>query len=348
MMMNPDTILPLTLPEPTDQQLHSHLIFKTSGSTGMPKGIALSKHAILHSASLVNSHFNVSENDHWLLALPHQHIGGFSILARAYLASCPVSLYAQKWSPSQFCEQLAQSKATLTSLIPTQIHDLVAQKKCPPSSLRAVLVGGGQLNTELHHQAFQLGWLLYPTYGMTETASQISTAQSPEPDQADLKILPSWETRTEHDQRLSIKGPALFSGLYDFETKQFTPRQNEWFTTNDIAELHQDTLIPKGRADQQIKILGHLVNLATLEKELHELTQSEIILIPTADKRKGHALTPHHEAVNPEKINQTLEHWNKNKPAHEQLSLPSIQHETFPRSPLGKIQRTSLAPLKSG
>ncbi|HEX7260708.1 MAG TPA: hypothetical protein VF258_02745, partial [Luteolibacter sp.] len=64
---------------PNLPELTGHALFKTSGSSGNPKWIALSKPALLVSAAAVNRHLAVNTNSCWGLALPLDHVGGFGV-----------------------------------------------------------------------------------------------------------------------------------------------------------------------------------------------------------------------------------------------------------------------------
>ena len=46
-------------------ELKSHVLFETSGSTGAPKWIALSKAALLTSAAAVNAHLGINASSCW-------------------------------------------------------------------------------------------------------------------------------------------------------------------------------------------------------------------------------------------------------------------------------------------
>ncbi|MEE1541594.1 MAG: AMP-binding protein, partial [Paludibacteraceae bacterium] len=59
------------------------VIGKTSGSTGAPKSIRLSKKAMLASAELTNSFFNLKAGDSILLCLSVNYIAGKMVLVRA-------------------------------------------------------------------------------------------------------------------------------------------------------------------------------------------------------------------------------------------------------------------------
>ncbi|MFM8458641.1 MAG: AMP-binding protein, partial [Chthoniobacterales bacterium] len=157
--------------------LPDHIWMASSGTSGRVKIVALSRAAIEASAAAVNRHLGVSPADRWINPLPIFHVGGLGIVARAALSQTPCHS-VEKWSPEEFVRRAADCGATLSSLVPAQVHDLVnAQLRCPPS-LRAIVVGGAALNESLLVRAAQLGWPLLSSYGMTETASQVTTANT--------------------------------------------------------------------------------------------------------------------------------------------------------------------------
>src|SRR5262249_37571967 len=115
--------------------LPRHVFVTTSGSTGAVKLVALSKAAILASAAAVNGHFGVSGKDVFAAVLPPFHVGGLGIYARAHLSGARVM--AMEWEPRAF----ASSDATIASLVPSQVHDLVESRLRPAPAMRAILVG---------------------------------------------------------------------------------------------------------------------------------------------------------------------------------------------------------------
>ncbi|MDE0119544.1 MAG: AMP-binding protein [Bdellovibrionales bacterium] len=156
--------------------LKSHVWLATSGRV-CQKWVALSKEALLTSAQAVNRHLHVTEKDRWGLCLPLFHVGGLAILARAHLSHSSCFLFSGKWSASSFLAFLNQNKITLSSLVPAQVYDIVKAQHACPSFLRAVVVGGESLNPILYHAARKLNWPLLPSYGLTECASQVATAE---------------------------------------------------------------------------------------------------------------------------------------------------------------------------
>ena len=129
-------------PVPDLPELRGHVLFETSGSSGTPKWVALSKPALLASAAAVNRHLDVNTRSRWGLALPLHHVGGFGVAARAYQAGAEMSIYPGKWNAADFRAWLDRENITHTSLVPTQVHDLVSANLVSPTPLRTIVVGG--------------------------------------------------------------------------------------------------------------------------------------------------------------------------------------------------------------
>jgi len=154
--------------------LKSHIYLYTSGGS---KICLLSKKALLHSARLANQNLQAGSKDKWLISLPFYHVGGISILARAFLSGSSYSIQDGGWNPMSFKNHIEREKITLSSLVPTQVYDLLQEGLKAPSSLRALLVGGDFLPPSFYQKSRNLGWPLLPCYGATETSSHIAAAE---------------------------------------------------------------------------------------------------------------------------------------------------------------------------
>jgi O-succinylbenzoic acid--CoA ligase len=335
-------------------ELRGHVLFETSGSTGVPKWIALSKTALLASAAAVNRHLGVTRTSCWGLALPLHHVGGFGVAARAHEAGCRFARFDWRWDAAAFAAWLTENEVTHTSLVPTQVHDLVQAGIRTRHSLRALVVGGGHLDVETGLAARALGWPVLASYGMTEAASQIATqdlSALQEPYQpAPLPLLPIWQTEVAEDGRLRIAGPALFSGklIRDGETWVFEPRLSEWHVTEDLAAVEDGFLTPLGRADSLVKVLGELVDPQEIERELAALSNGVLapggfVVVAVPDARAGNRLVPVFDAVtDAEVIRKALVAHAKEAPGFRRLG-PAMTLDPFPRSALGKPLRAAIA-----
>lgn len=339
----------LTAADPAIPELAGHVLFETSGSSGEPKWVALSKRALLVSAAAVNQHLGVTRGSCWGLVLPLNHVGGFGVAARAYEAGCGFQDFGRRWDAAEFRGWLQRNNVTHTSLVPTQVYDLVNEKLTAPAGLAAIVVGGGHLDPLTGQAARDLGWPVLASYGMTEAGSQIATQgldQLQAPYQsAPLPLLPIWEARISPDRLLAISGPALFSGYVS--GGKFIPRETHWHLTADRVILENRTITPLGRADTLVKILGELVDPEAIERELLAISEGKLApgsfaIVAIPDERAGNALVPVFESsVNPATIEAVLSNHQNQAPGIHRLT-PSIVVAQLPRSELGKLRRNEL------
>jgi O-succinylbenzoic acid--CoA ligase len=330
-------------------ELSGHLLFATSGSSGGRKWVALSRDALLASAAIVNQHLSAGANDRWLMALPEFHVGGMGILARCYNAGSELVKLGGKWSPELYHRTADSEDVSLSSLVPTQLYDLVQRGLRAPKSLRALMIGGGRLGDGVYEQAMKLGWPVMETYGMTETCSQVATASL---GGRDLMVLPGWQTKLSDRDCLSIKGDSLFTGYVTCSgnvCELVDPKQEGWFTSEDVVKHVDNKIWVKGRVDRCVKILGELVNLSEVEAKVEaKLESSEkfkqlagnIAVVALPDSRKGYQLILCSEESSD--LDQICKHYNVDSHPVERLEGICVVSE-IPRSPLGKVRHGLLA-----
>ena len=323
------------------------------------KLIALTHKAFISSAEAVNKHLQVSKQDIWINILPHFHVGGLGIFYRALISSTEVcNLWSPevKWNPQVFVQACKEAQATLTSLVPTQVYDLVRENLLAPPSLRAVVVGGAHLNQALYDKARDLGWPLLPSYGMTEACSQIATASleslKSRSSAPPLQILEHVQVKQiESSSQLMIKGPSLLNGFYlilNGKSQEWChPLDSEgWFLTQDCAQIERPFISLSLRVDDIVKIKGEMVNLSTLRHRLDQLCLKldlhiDCTICGVPDDRDGHKLTLIGEASS-ESLHQLFIAFNELVLPFEKLSR-YIDSVEIPRNSLGKILQNQLA-----
>lgn len=324
-----------------------HLLFATSGSSGVPKWVAISKTALLCSACAVNEHLGVESASVWGLVLPVHHVGGFGLIARARAAGCGFEVFPQSWTPGAFAEWADGHRITHTSLVPTQVHDLVVAGRRAPKGLLACVVGGGRLDTAVGQAARGLGWPVLASYGMTEAGSQIATqslvALDHPYDPTPIAVLPHWQTRTDCDGCLEIAGPALFSGMVVGGCYQ--PREGDWHATRDRVWITRGGLVPEGRADALVKIAGELIDPEQVESHIATSMREHgrgIAVVAIPDPRLGSRLVVVAERnVSAHVLASVVDAYNASVPRSQRLGEPAFL-DRLPRGPLGKIQRAVL------
>lgn len=276
--------------------LRDHFILFSSGTSGGDlKGYALSKKALFANAEAVNSHFGMSSDDVWGLSLPVYHVGGLSVMARAHLLKNKV-VDLRKWDPESWIEKAKD--VSITTIVPTQLYDLVKRGMKPSRQLRYIVVGGDFLSSKLKEEALKLGWPVIRTFGMSEVCSQLASAKDPESN--DLIVLPPHEVKIE-DERLLVKSKAMFTLEFTMGEKFRVSTARElcskdgFYYTKDRAEVSGNTIRPLGRLGDEIKVAGHLVNLNALRDSLASFLleknlYGEMELQVQDDERKGKKL----------------------------------------------------------
>lgn len=320
--------------------LAAHVWLATSGTTGSLKMTALSKRALLASAAAVNRHLESTATDVWALVLPTFHVGGLGIQARAHLSGARV-VQSPQWAARAFAEVCEREKVTLSSLVPAQVSDLVREGLTAPVSLRAIVVGGGALSPELYTAARAHGWPVLPSYGMTETCSQVATARGDSPD---LLLLDHVEARIQEEGRLALKSEALLTGYATFG-EDGMPRflhvlRQGWLVTEDLAELDGRVLRVLGRIGDFVKIGGESVDLARLDRILAEIS-AEAAVVAVPDERLGHVI---HLAVAGDGGDAVAAELGRRVAPFER---PRAVHRVpfIPRTALGKLMRARLAAM---
>lgn len=339
----------------------------SSGSTGDLKSslklVALSRSALLSSARAVNQHLQVSSSDIWAQVLPEYHVGGLGIEIRAGLSGARVvkALQNEKWDPVYFLKLVEKQDITLASLVPTQVFDLLQLKRTPPKSLRAILVGGAALSSDLYSEARSAGWPVLPSYGMTEACSTVAAAsleslrgspgKFPE-----FEILSHIEAELGSTSCLLVRGPSLLTGFARWTTEAgnrslvwMDPKTSDgWYETEDICELTPKGLKVLGRKTEFLKILGEGVSLPKLETVLALILKSYgcspqiATIVALAHPRDGWELQlVTEQALSAEQAHQIFESYNQKVMPFERLrSSRSVLQ--IPRTDLGKIKKSHL------
>ena len=244
----------------------------TSGSTGAPRGIVLSRAALLAAAASNAAHLGWRDDDRWLLALSTAHAGGLSLGLRCLLAHKPVVLLEGDFDPARVAALMSEARVTIASFVPTQLAALLDDPAWhPPAQLRAVLLGGAPASPTLLAAAAARGVPFLTTYGMTETFGQVVTAPL------------AWAGRVDPDGAVGVPlhGVTITAGTRDapapirIRTAQLAtctldgaPIAPE-LTTADLGWLDErGALHVTGRADDVIITGGENVHPAQVEAVL--------------------------------------------------------------------------------
>ena len=243
------------------------LVIETSGSTGVPKRVALSADALLASAAASAS--ALGGQGQWLLALPAHYVAGVQVLVRSVAAGTdPAILPPGHFDPSAFAE-LARSMtadARFVSLVPVQLARLLDAAQDDHRMLdvlRAfdgILVGGQALAPALRERSERVGIAITATYGSSETAGGCV-----------YNGIPIGNTIVRAQQGvLEITGSTLAEGyLGDGERTDavfHVDAGHRWYRTGDLGLVANGRVVVSGRADNVIISGGEKVLLDAVER----------------------------------------------------------------------------------
>lgn len=153
-----------------------HAIIYTSGTTGQPKGVEITVGNQWHSALGFALNAGLAHDDAWLHVMPLFHVGGLTILFRSVIHGSTIVL-APRFDAESTYTLLHEHKITLVSFVPTMVHRLLQLRRPAPKTLRLALLGGAPAHPSLIKEAHDWGYPVVPTFGMTETCSQIVTME---------------------------------------------------------------------------------------------------------------------------------------------------------------------------
>jgi O-succinylbenzoic acid--CoA ligase len=257
----------------------ARFVIMTSGTSGRGRPVILTGANVAASAGASRARLGNGPGDRWLCPLPLHHVGGLSVLWRSAREGGTVVL-EERFGAAGTAGLLASGSIAFASLVPTMLRRVLDHHPGPFPGLRAVLVGGGPADRALLARAREAGLPALATYGMTETASQVTTEVLAEagvrPGSAGRpldgfeirvvdpagRVLPPGE-----EGRLQVRGPAVSPG-YLGEPERPT---GAWFATGDLGRLDvEGYLYVAGRADDVIITGGEKVHPAAVEAVLRE------------------------------------------------------------------------------
>ena len=258
------------LPEAVDQRVA--VVIETSGSTGVPKRVALSANALLASAAASES--SLGGPGQWMLALPTHYIAGINVLVRSLAAGFePVYFGSGHFDATEFAGASRTMDGTLrfTSLVPAQLARIVDAADDDLDLLAAmrrfdrILVGGQATPPALLARAIELGLNVTRTYGSSETSGGCVYDGIP---------IGTVEARIV-DGQVELAGPVLADGyLGDPATTDAAFAMHggvRWYRTGDAGEVVDGALRVTGRLDNVIISGGEKVSLDAIERVVHAI-----------------------------------------------------------------------------
>ena len=223
----------------------------TSGTTGQPRAVDLTRENFFHSAVGTALALGVGPHDRWLCCLPLHHVAGLSILTRSAICGIGTVLH-DGFDADRVAASLAEDGVTLVSLVATQLKRLL-EAGADLTGPRALVMGGGPVPENLIAEAAGRGATVIQVYGMTETTSQVTLLET-----ADAK------------RKAGSAGTALLGAELRIESGEIMVRgavvapgaagEDGWLRTGDLGAIDSEGYLwVDGRKDDLIVTGGENV-----------------------------------------------------------------------------------------
>ena len=268
------------------------LVAATSGSTGAPRGVLVTRANLRAAVEASWAHIPGLRACSWVLALPVTSIGGFGAIVRAHLAGTSLHALPSVGGAAAFRVDdllaLRVEEPFAISIVPTQLADILASPEATAwlSGATTVLVGAAATPDDLAERARDAGIRLVTTYGMTETTGGCVYDGVP---------LPGVRIELDGDtQRIDVVGQQVAAGYRGDhgESPEFSGTGGERrFRTADHGDWVDGRLRIAGRIDDVVAVHGVNVALGAVEAiVLSELGVREAAVVAIPDPRQGHRL----------------------------------------------------------
>ncbi|MBV9000077.1 MAG: AMP-binding protein [Solirubrobacterales bacterium] len=264
-------------------------VMHTSGTTAAPKPVTLTYGNFLASALGSAVMLGLDQKERWLCPMPLTHVGGLSIPIRSSIYATTAVLHGRFDTEAVLSDLMdPERRITVVSLVPTMLARLLDAGLQRPPTLRWVLLGGGPIAPGLLEQAGAAGVPVAPTYGMTETCSQIATFGW---------ALPGVDMRLAADGEVLVRGPIVSTGALAGDGWLHTGDLGRFDNRNrlEIVGRQSDTIVTGGEnvapAEVEAILLEHP---AVADAAVHPRPDPEWgeAVIATVVLRDGMAVTP--------------------------------------------------------
>lgn len=286
---------------------------RTSGSTGQPKLMRVSKQAMVNSSIATGNYFKMSPGQNALLCLPTHYIAGKMMLVRAMILGLELDFVDPTTAPVfdynktyDFC-----------AMIPIQLKNTLGQLQ----NIKTLIIGGAAISKSLEASIQGLKTKIYATYGMTETVSHVAVKRiNGKQKQEYFKVFPKVTISQDDRGCLIIDAPKVTS---------------ERLVTNDVVKLHSASEFElMGRIDNMINSGGVKLFPEVIEAKLAEQIKERFFIASEPDANLGEKLILILESDKNTLKPSTFKGLDKLEIPKEIYTIPK-----FKETATGKIQR---------
>jgi acyl-CoA synthetase (AMP-forming)/AMP-acid ligase II len=348
--------VPAPLP-PGRVPVETGLLLFTSGSSGEPKGVLLSRNGIRANVTAILSYLPVHRHPRTALVLPLSY--SYALVGQAFVtlqAGGQLLLVGEGAFPPQQLARMRELGASGLSAVPTALRRLCEAAADLPEAERPPLgylaSAGAPLDpvTRARMQAAFPAARLFNQYGLTEACPRVtalSDAEAPFADGSVGRPLPGISLRIVDEDghplpagatgHLVVQGPSVMIGYLDDPEGTAAVLRPDGLHAGDMGWLDADGYLHVvGRKDGLVQCAGERVStdeVAAVLRLVPGVADAHVVAIP--DERFGHRLVAFvetAEAALPRMRQVLRDHLPPAKRPQRLILLPAL-----PRSANGKV-----------
>ncbi|GAA3702872.1 AMP-binding protein [Arthrobacter ginkgonis] len=280
---------PFRLDSPTPRHvLHPDLalLLSTSGSTGSPKLVRLSRRNLASNAAAIAKALHLTEADRAITSLPLHYCFGLSVLHSHLVAGGSVVLHEGSVLDGALWDAIDGLGVTNLAAVPHMVELMestgVLERDHP--SLRLIAQAGGRMHPDRVRRTAALGrehgWGLSVMYGQTEATARICildpalAANNPDAvgrpvDGTSLNLDTAVPEAADGAGEVVVRGPGVMMGYAEHPDDLALGAMLTELRTGDLGRIGADGLLRiVGRRSGFVKVMGVRIDVSAVEQAL--------------------------------------------------------------------------------
>jgi long-chain acyl-CoA synthetase len=338
------------------------IITFTSGSTGVPKGVMHTHESTLACASYTLKFLELSQNDVMAVPLPLHHILAFRRYLTAFLAKCTTFIAPDIFVALGLFPELRPTGLVMVPAACNMLIDSFAPFfREHGGSLRYLEIGSEPMSPERLSalQDILPSTKILLTYGLTEgrvgylkagpkgVFNRIPSLN----DGLEVRVVDGDDRSVSPGEtgEILLKGTGLLKGYWGDSQEALDKIKKNGFHTGDmgLSEPNGDVQL-MGRIDDILKVGGHKINPREVETVImRHPGVAEAVLVGLADPKKIMEAKLHAFIIlrgdSAPTTEELIAHCRKHLEPYKVPATFQVRTTSFPKTPLGKIQRHLVA-----
>jgi o-succinylbenzoate---CoA ligase len=295
----------------------------SSGTTGVPKSVKLSKQSMIKAAENTCNIFDLRFGQTALLCLPIDYIAGKMMIVRALVGGLNLLLT----EPTSMPDLTGCGKIDFCAMVPLQAYNSLNSVETL-RSIRKLIIGGAEIRDELEMMLRDLPNEVYATYGMAETCSHVAIRRI---------------SGTEHERHYHAMPGVRFA----IDNRSCLVIESDYLQekiqTNDVVDLQNEkTFRWIGRYDNLINSGGIKIVPEEVEAVISKTTGFDCAVIGLKDAKLGEKLVLVIEKEGSEITEQELKTMLNNELPKQLQPREIIFVDELPRNHAFKVDRIRL------